>query len=242
MRDTKLIFIDGLPGLGKTTTALWLAPRLRAAQANVNLLLESQPGHPLNVGGDSLPAGDVTGDAFFRHYTVESFIQESMDRWRSFVLSASSAADASAADVITVLDSYPYQNAVRILLQLDAARERIEAYIDEVEALTASWRPALIYFAHLDAEHMVRHFSDIASQRGEAWRNYVITLMGQAPYAASHGLEGFDGVLAFLADYKQLTDALVERSRLPHVVLGEGAGDWDGRFRQMESFLELSKE
>ena len=31
MRDTKLIFVEGLPGLGKTTTASWLTARLRAS-------------------------------------------------------------------------------------------------------------------------------------------------------------------------------------------------------------------
>jgi hypothetical protein len=234
MRDTRLIFIDGLPGLGKSTTAGWLAARLRAGHMNTNLLLESQPSHPLNVGGDLLPAGEVVGDTFFRRYTVETFIQESMDRWRTFVR------DASASSTLTVLDSYPYQNSVRILLQLDATRECIEEYADQVEAVTEPLRPTLIFLAHCDAEHMARHFTGIAAQRGRGWTDYVIALMGQAPYAASHLMAGFDGVLAFLADYKQLTDALVQRSRVPHIILGEGAGDWDARYREIERFLYLT--
>jgi shikimate kinase len=48
MRETQLVFVDGLPGLGKTTTASWLASRLQSRQLATDLFLESQPGHPTN--------------------------------------------------------------------------------------------------------------------------------------------------------------------------------------------------
>jgi thymidylate kinase len=43
MRDTKLIFVEGLPGSGKTTTASWLASRLHAERLLVHLVLEHHP-------------------------------------------------------------------------------------------------------------------------------------------------------------------------------------------------------
>ena len=57
MRNIRLIFVEGLPGLGKTTTASWLASRLPSQRLVVNLFEEHQLGHPLNVGGDLHPAG-----------------------------------------------------------------------------------------------------------------------------------------------------------------------------------------
>ena len=66
MLNTKLIFVEGLPGLGKTTTSVWLARRLHALGVPVNLLEEAQPNHPLNVGGALHPAGDTPGEAFFQ--------------------------------------------------------------------------------------------------------------------------------------------------------------------------------
>jgi hypothetical protein len=234
MRTTNLIFVEGLPGLGKTTTAVWLASRLQAVHPRVNLLLETQPGHPLNVGGDLLPAGDVTGEEFFERYTPASFVRESLERWRTFVRFA------SASDTITVLDSYPFQNAARILLQLDMGFDGIYEYVGQVEALAAPLQPALIYLAHWDAEEMTRHFSQISAQRGREWTNYVIMLMKQAPYARARQLEGFEGVLEFLRDYKRLTDALARRTPMPGVVIEAGTGNWEERYREIERFLELT--
>ncbi|MCU0501809.1 MAG: hypothetical protein MUC51_08595 [Anaerolineae bacterium] len=235
MHDTRLIFVEGLPGLGKTTTASWLATRLRAEHLPVRLYLESQPGHPINVGGDLHPAGDVTGETYFQQYRPASFIQESLERWQAFV------DDATQADTISVLDSYPFQNSVRILLQMDAALDDMRAYAAQVEALVMPLRPVLIYLSHRDVAHSVQHFSEIGAQRGAAWMDYVARLIAHCPYGAARHLEGTGGVLAFMGDYKQLTDALLRESRLPRIVLKDCAGEWNRCYRQIEAFLDLAQ-
>jgi thymidylate kinase len=124
MRDTKLIFVEGLPGSGKTTTASWLASRLAAERLMVNLFLEHQPEHPLNVGGNLHPSGATSGAAFFRRYAPASFVQERLQRWQAFVRAA------LQAEAVGVLDSDPFQNTVRVLLPLKApptAYERMPA-------------------------------------------------------------------------------------------------------------------
>jgi hypothetical protein len=235
MRDTQLIFVEGLPGLGKTTTATWLAARLRAERLPVNLYLESQPGHPINVGGDLHPAGDVTGDRFFQRYGPASFIKESLQRWRAFV------DNPQQMDAISVLDSYPFQNSARILLQMDAPRAEIRVYAAQVEALVAPLRPALIYFSHRDLAHAIQHTAEIGAQRGQAWLDYVAALISRCPYATARGLAGADAVWTFIQDYKQLADALLSESRLPRIVLSDCAGAWDTCYRQIEVFLGLAQ-
>jgi hypothetical protein len=80
MRETKLIFAERLPGSAKTTTASWLPSRLQAERRMVNLYLEHQPEHPLNVGGNLHPSGYTTGEAFFQRYTCASFVHESLQQ------------------------------------------------------------------------------------------------------------------------------------------------------------------
>jgi hypothetical protein len=233
MRDTQLIMVEGLPGLGKTTTASWLAVRLSDEHLPVCLYLESQPEHPINVGGDLHPAGDVTGETYFQRYRPASFIQESLQRWQAFV------DDAMQTDAISVLDSYPFQNSIRILLQMDAALDDMREYAAQVEALVMPLRPTLIYLSHRDVAHSVQHFSEIGAQRGEAWMDYVARLIAHCPYGEARHLDGASGVLTFIRDYKQLTDALLRESRLPRIVLVDCSGVWDACYRQIETFLEV---
>jgi hypothetical protein len=95
----------------------------------VNLFLEHQPEHPLNVGGMLHPSGETSGEAFFQRYTPGSFVHESLQRWQAFVRTA------VQAEAISVLDSYPFQNTVRVLLQLHASPDGMRAYAGHVEAL-----------------------------------------------------------------------------------------------------------
>ena len=234
MHDTKLIFVEGLPGSGKTTTASWLASRLHAERLLVRLFLEHQPEHPLNVGGTLHPSGETTGEAFFHRYAPESFVDESLQRWQAFVR------DALQTDAISVLDSYPFQNTVRVLLQLNATPDCLHAYARQVEALVLPLQPVLIYFTHRDLTQAFHHLSRISTQRGTAWTDYMVELVTHCPYAMARRLEGFSGALAVLSAYKQLTDSLLHHSHLPRLVLEDGAGDWEGCYQQIEAFLGLA--
>jgi hypothetical protein len=235
MRDTKLIFVEGLPGLGKTTTASWLASRLQAERLLVNLFLEHQPEHPLNVGGTLHPSGSTPGEAFFQRYTPASFVHESLQRWQAFVR------DALQTDAINVLDSYPFQNTVRVLLQLNATQDCLHEYARHVEALVMPLQPVLMYFNHRDLSHAFHNLSTISTQRGKAWTNYVVELVTHCPYAMARRLEGFSGALAVLRDYKQLTDALLRQSHLPRIVLEDCARGWAGCYQQIAAFLGLAE-
>jgi hypothetical protein len=235
MRDTKLIFVEGLPGSGKTTTASWLASRLQAERLRVNLVLEHQPEHPLNVGGTLHPSGSTTGEAFFHRYTPASFVHESLQRWHAFVC------DAVQTDAISVLDSYPFQNSVRILLQLNATSDCMAEYARQIEALIMPLQPMLMYFTHRDLSHAFHSLSDISTRRGKAWTDYMVELVTHCPYAMARRLEGFSGALAVLSDYKLLIDALLRQSHLPRLVLEDCAKDWEGCYQQIAAFLGLAE-
>src|SRR5262245_20350008 len=101
MRETRMIFVDGLPGSGKSTTAAHVAGELEQLGIPCRLLREREADHPLNVGGDLHPSGRTTGARMFAEYTVGSFVDESLARWSAF------GAEAMGSDCVHVLDSYP---------------------------------------------------------------------------------------------------------------------------------------
>jgi hypothetical protein len=234
MRDTKLILIDGLPGSGKTTTASWLASRLRSDSRTVDLFLEEHSDHPLHVGGALHPSGYNSGAIFFQRYTPASFVEESLERWRAFV------AGALQSDAISVLDSYPFQSDVRVLLQLDAVPETIRDYARQVESIISPLHPVLVFFTHRDLLQAIENIEAITAQRGSRWSEYVVEMAAHSPYAIARGLHGFEGALALLAEYRKLTEELLHESNTPRIVLENCSGRWEECYRRMEEFLELT--
>ena len=153
----------------------------------------------------------------FATYTVSSFVKESLERWSAFV------AETRGSGIIHVLDSYPFQNSVRVLSQMNADSATIAAYQSRVEQKAAELRPVLIYFDAGDAERALRA---IAEQRGPAWTDYMVAVVTECPYALARGLQGIDGAVAIMRAYKDLLDESVEQFSLPKLVLSDCHRRW----------------
>jgi thymidylate kinase len=230
MRPTRLIFIEGLPGSGKSTTARNLTAWLVRAGVAAHCCLEVEPDHPLNVGGDLHPAGMTLGTELFGRYTVEAYVAESLQRWQRFV------ALAQKEQATSVVESYPYQNAVRVLLQMDTSPDRIKQYVAEVEEIVEPLAPVLIYLERTDSLEAIQATS---RQRGEAWTSYAIELITGCPYARRRGLVGESGVMALVRAYEMLVRDLLMRSRLPRLTLTDCMGRWPECYQQIGDFLRL---
>jgi thymidylate kinase len=233
MLRTHLIFVDGLPGSGKSTTAEYVASELKRRGLSCRLLRERETDHPLNVGGDIHPSGRTTGARLFEAYTVDSFVAESLARWNAFV------AGALGSERVNILDSYPFQNSVRVLLQMDADPATIAAYQSRVEEKAAGLSPVLIYLDPGDAEQTLRA---ITQQRGPAWTDYAIAVITECPYASSHGLQGMNGAAALLQGYKHLLDESVARFPFPRLVLSACRHCWQDCHAKILEFLELQAD
>jgi thymidylate kinase len=233
MHPTRLIFIEGLPGSGKSTTARYLTTRLVRAGVAAHSFLEVGPDHPLNVGGELHPAGMTLGTALFARYTVEAYVAESLQRWQRFV------ALATPEHATSVVESYPYQNAVRVLLQMDASPDRIKQYVAEVEEIVQPLAPLLIYLDRTDSQQAIQATSQ---QRGEAWTSYAIELITDCPYARRRGLVGESGVMALVTAYETVVRELLAMSRLPRLTLTDCMGRWPECHQQISDFLGLGLE
>jgi hypothetical protein len=228
MVEARIVFIDGLPGSGKSTTAQYVARELKQRRIPCRLLRERETDHPLNVGGDLHPSGSTTGARLFAAYTIDSFVEESLARWHAFV------AEAMHSARVTVLDSYPFQNSLRVLLQMDADPVTLAAYQSSVEDAAAGLDPVLIYLDAGDAERTLRA---IAEERGPAWTDYAIAVVTECPYASSRRLHGIDGAVAILHSYKLLLDECVARFRFPKLVLSSCHRPWQDCHAKIRDFL-----
>jgi energy-coupling factor transporter ATP-binding protein EcfA2 len=133
----QVLFIDGLPGSGKSTAAKAVGGALPRSR----VFAETDLNHPLLVA-----APDQIGAAFAGIHEVHSagsFAAAALERLESFLASAGN-------DVLYVFESHPIQSTVRVLFQLDAPQATILQFWSDLQDRLASVQPRLIYFHESD--------------------------------------------------------------------------------------------
>ena len=209
----RILFVDGLPGSGKSTAAREIGRRC----SDSRVFLESHPNHPLLVG-----APDGMGAAFgtiHQVHTADSFATMALQKLDAFLGNAGS-------DVRCVFESHPLQSTVRVLLQLDAPEPAVLKFWCYLQDLLAPVEPWLLYFRESDPGQAMEA---IFRARGLAWQNYVIEALGQSPWMKERGLSGVSGVLEMFRHYAAFIDQLVESWRFPMLALVARPESYEGR-------------
>src|SRR5262249_30199967 len=173
----QILFIDGLPGSGKSTAAAAVGDSLSHAR----VFGETTPDHPL------LPVTpDRMGAAFANIHTTHT--------WESFAVAALGKLETFLAgaegDVLYVFESHPIQSTFRVLFQLDAPQAAILQAWSDLQDRLARVQARLAYFEESNPLEAVR---GIAQRRGSAWKSYVVEALGQSPWMRARGLSAAEG-------------------------------------------------
>lgn len=194
-----ILFIDGLPGSGKSTAAEAVGGSL----SNSRVFAETAPNHPLLVG-----APDGMGAAFadiHQTYSANSFAAAALGRLDSFLESAK-------RDVLYVFESHPIQSTVRVLFQLDAPQATILQFWSDLQDRLAFVQPRLIYFKE---SNPLQAMKAIYRKRGPIWESYLIKAFEQSPWMQARALSGAEGADRMTVEYANLVDQLADLWRFP---------------------------
>lgn len=138
---SKLIFVDGLPGSGKSTTAQFVALQLQKHNLKARWFYEVEEPHPIHYW-----------DAANR----DEFAQKSLQLWRLF------AASARQSDEITVLESSLFQRTLGLVLARyeNINEEWLIEYYAELQEIIVELAPMLVYYYQVDVAEFIRHYID----------------------------------------------------------------------------------
>jgi hypothetical protein len=190
----QILFIDGLPGSGKSTAAKAVGDYLSSSR----VFAEMAPDHPLLVA-----APDQIGAAFagiHERHSADSFAAAALGRLDAFLESAGS-------DRLYVFESHPIQSTVRVLFQLDAPQTTILQFWSDLQDRLALIQPRLIYFHESDP---LQAFSQINRMRGPAWESYLVKAFEQSPWMRRRALSGAEGGQQMIVAYAGLVDRLAD--------------------------------
>lgn len=222
--SARVLFIDGLPGSGKSTAAQDIGRQYPQSR----VYLESNPGHPLLVG-----VPDAMGAAFadiHRHHSVQSFATAALEKLAAFL-------QTTEGDVLYVFESHPVQSTVRVLLQMDAPWATIAAFWSQLQDTLAPAEPWLLY---LRDSHPREAIAKTFRARGAEWERYVEEAFSQSPWMISRGLSGREGMLEMFAEYSQCMDRLMQLWRFPLLTLPARPASYDARRGAMLEWLSRS--
>jgi hypothetical protein len=218
----RILFIDGLPGSGKSTAAKAVGERLPDSR----IFAETDAHHPLLVGSP-----DQMGAAFadiHKAHSAESFAAAALGRLDVFLKGAESG-------VLYVFESHPIQSTVRVLFQLNAPEPAISRFWSELQDHLASTHPRLIYFGESDP---LQAFKQTTQLRGPVWTRYLVEAFEKAPWMRSRGLSGVDGGGEMFVAYAKLLDRLADAWRFPILRLPARPEDYRARTDALMKWVE----
>lgn len=170
---TRLIFIEDLPGSGKTSLAEWLCEHLQARGASATWIPELARDHP------------VIAKATMRTARVRGYADRCITRWAAF----STATQKLESPGTIILEGCLFQSTVRFLVEHERCKSEIDNYLPAVEACLAPLRPCLVYLtptdtrAYLETERVRRKGFEIVSR--------IASYSETVPYSIARDLQGF---------------------------------------------------
>jgi hypothetical protein len=220
----RLIFVEGIMGSGKSTTARWLARLLQRVGVPARPVPEARP-HPTNVFR-SLPHWKQP----WLDLTADELMGRSYANWQAFV--AKSLHDRR----IFVFDGQLFHGDFTCLFLMGCAPEVLQQYVRHVLQLARPLQPLLIYYYQADVSTALDR---IAAQRGQGWVDSQVAWKVASPYAQQRGYAGRAGWKHLYRDYRGVTDQCVQNLSIPVIAIDSTAGEWNSYQRRICGALEL---
>jgi hypothetical protein len=224
MDRSRLIFVEGIMGSGKSTTARWLARLFHRTGIPARPVPEARP-HPTNVFR-TLPHWKQP----WLDLTPEDLMTRSYANWQTFVRRALSDPP------IFVFDGQLFHGDFTCLFLMACPARVLHEYVHTVLQLAQPLHPIIIYFYQADVAQALNR---IGTQRGRGWVEAQVTWKVASPYGQQRGLVGIDGWKQLYQDYRQLTDMCFQTLALPKIAIETSAGDWSSYQTRIRTFLDL---
>jgi hypothetical protein len=228
MRNTRFIFVEGIMGSGKSTTAEFLTEHIRQHGIAARFLLEGptleEPEHPLRIATEF-----PHPNAIWLDLTVKEFIERSLHKWHNFVQ------EVQQSTIVTVSDGLLFHGNMTDVLLMNAELPQLHQYVAQVIECLHSLHPVVIYFYHSDIARAIRAICD---KRGSKWEAYQVNWKVASPYGVHRSLQEFDGLVQLYQDYRAICDDIFSQLPLPKLAICN-EGNWETYYHDILTFLQL---
>jgi len=222
MINTKLIFVDGMSGSGKSTTAHFIARQIEKNDFKVKWFHEEEKDHPLCFPAPS--EGETDAD------WVQRFLKDYPQMWIDFV------EKVKDDDCIYIMESYLFQDIITDPVANNIEKQEIKNYFRNLCSIVACLNPVVIYFHQEDIERAIRANRQ---RRGEVFKNLVVCGNEKRLFCISRNFSGEIATLKLRQEIWEIANELFEELTFPKIQLESSEPDWPNFRKQILDFLEL---
>jgi hypothetical protein len=222
MLTTGIIFVEGIMGAGKSTTAKFITDQLRQNQIAAHFFDE---GSPLRMG-THLPHFHQP----WLDVTVAEYIERSLTKWQNFVV------EAQASHTTSVFDGQLFHGNMTDLLLMNAETGALHRYVEQVIEILHVISPVVIFLYQADVAQALRAVCDA---RGSDFKAYQVNWKVNSPYCVHRSLHGYDGFVQLYRVYRAICDDIFGKLTIPKLAIDTTEGDWPGYYRDILTFLQL---
>jgi hypothetical protein len=219
---TRLIFVDGIVGAGKTTTAHWIADQMALSRPAVEVVAEGD--RDLRVGvrleHGLKPWLDVSAD---------EYVRLSLQAWSRVLVRW------GTAPIVRTVDGLLFHGNMADLLLMDAPSETLAGYVNRLIEIVRPQAPAVVYLRVPDVVEAVQR---VLAERGAKWKDYQFGWKLSSPYAERRGLVGIDGFVRLCEAQQAVADDVFQNLDLPKLLV-ELPSDFERKRVQIKEFLGL---
>ena len=221
----RVIFVDGLPGSGKSTTAQRLSLHLRRQGHASRWIFEHELDHPIFDESAVRAVRENQPDADPALFT------RALDGYRRLA----DHLTAFPAETI-LLEGSLFQAAVGTQLLTETLDAEIEAFFDQTLAALQPHRPALIY---LRAADTTAALNQTAANRGDWFPEFVMSHLAATPLGQREKIQTWADAIRVFTQHRTTCDHLAERFPGPTLIADPQAQSWATTNQQISAFLDL---
>ena len=211
----KLIIIEGLTGLGKSTMAHLIARQLGYNGICARWIHEGEIQHPTSIEVEN---------------GLSVFMEDSIKKWEELV------SQIKVSNQVCVTEASFFNNLIESLFSHCLEQNEIIAFGLELQQVIEPINPALVYLTHYDVPVALK---ENFKNRGEGFKDFVIRYVESTPIAKVEGWVGDAGVVTFLDTFVSLTNLLFHKYHIDKISLDVSSEDWHVINQRVTKFLSL---
>lgn len=214
MVDTKLILIEGLPGAGKTTTAVQLGKYLQQLGRPCRWHLEEDDPHPIDC----------------LKFKLKDLPEKLPPLWIALT------EQMLHEPTVAIIESRLWQNTALFMFMSEYAMEAILKVHQLVWQELAPLSPVLFYLQQDQVEIALRRLYDFRDQK---WMDWALETTTKYPWFQARGLTDFAGWVQFFQAWQPVAEALFNDWPYAKTKISNPHDDWASAFDQIHQFLHI---